>query len=350
MYIPTTYTVENVRKGHPDKICDQISDAILDAYLKEDPRARVAIESFGAHGLLTIGGEITSSAQIDVEHIARTVYRSLGFDSPLEVVLQIAKQSTEIATGVDRDGAGDQGIMYGYATNETPEFLPRAVVYSARIVALLDTQEIQEKLPWLRPDGKTQVTIANDVVTTVVVSVQHTPEATAEIIREGILTHVLRPIFGSQIDTIECIINPSGQFTIGGFDADTGLTGRKIMIDTYGGIIPHGGGCFSGKDATKVDRSAAYMARYAAKSMVAAGLSSQVLVSVAYAIGKAEPVMVQATGAQGEDLTAALLKQFDFRPQAIIAELALRTPLYASVAAYGHFIHADAPWEQVKHF
>ncbi len=346
MYIPKTYTVENVRRGHPDKVCDQISDAILDAYLALDPKARVAVESFGAHGLLTIGGEITSSAHVNVEEIAREVYRSIGFTSAIELRTQIVKQSPEIAAGVDHDGAGDQGIMYGFATNETPEMLPKAVVYGARVVELLDTPEIKAQLPWLLPDGKTQITMADGKVAAIVVSVQHEAHVSHEEIERGITEHVLAPVFGGELAGAKVIINPSGLFTIGGFDADTGLTGRKIMIDTYGGIVPHGGGCFSGKDATKVDRSAAYMARYAARALVAQGLAKEALVSVAYAIGVAEPVMLAAVDEEGRDLTALLKERFDFRPHAIIERLGLRNPIYKKVAAYGHFAHKDAPWEQ----
>lgn len=344
----STYTVENVRRGHPDKVCDQISDAILDAYLLLDPKARVAVESFGAHGLLTIGGEITSTASVDIETIARDVYRSIGFTSDIEVSLRIVKQSPEIGEGVDRDGAGDQGIMYGYATNETPEYLPKATVLGARIVEMLDTARVRTALPWLRPDGKTQVTIEHDILRTVVVSVQHDPSATHEIITAGIIEQVLRPVLGDELaPDVNIIINPSGLFTIGGFDADTGLTGRKIMIDTYGGVIPHGGGCFSGKDATKVDRSAAYMARFAAKNLVAAGFANEVLVSVAYAIGKIDPVMLTATGENGRDLTPVLIQHFDFRPQAIIERLDLRKPGFRKAAAYGHFVDPTFTWEQV---
>ena len=347
MYVPRSYTVENVRRGHPDKVCDQISDAILDAYLAQDPFARVAIESFGAHGLLTIGGEITSTADVDVEAIARKVYKDIGFDSAIEVATRIVKQSPEIAAGVDADGAGDQGIMYGYATKETPEMLPLGVVYAARIVEMLDSAKIKQALPWLLPDGKAQVTIFQDAVSVVVVSVQHREDVSHEDIERGITEHVLDPIFGDSLAKAAVIINPSGLFTIGGFDADTGLTGRKIMIDTYGGIVAHGGGCFSGKDATKVDRSAAYMARFAAKNLVAAGYAGEVIVSVAYAIGRAEPVMLSARNGDGADMTPVLLQHFDFRPAAIIERLALRDAVYQRTAAYGHFADPTCAWEQI---
>ena len=339
--------MENVRRGHPDKVCDQISDALLDAYLSQDPYARVAVECFGCHGLLTIGGEVTSTATVDHEAIAREVYRSIGFTSDIEVVVRIVAQSPEIAGGVDRDGAGDQGIMYGYATGETPEFLPLGVVLGAKIVETLDTPDMQQKLPWLLPDGKAQVTVTDGVVSTIVVSVQHAETVTQEDIRGDIRQHVLVPVFGDKLAAAKVIINPSGAFSIGGFDADTGLTGRKIEIDTYGGVTPHGGGCFSGKDATKVDRSAAYMARLAAKKLVSGRHGKEILVSVAYAIGQAEPVMLTAVNEEGTDLSGILKETFDFRPQAIIERLGLRTPLYRKVAAYGHFVHADAPWEQL---
>lgn len=347
MQTPKTYTVENVRRGHPDKVCDQISDAILDAYLAQDPDARVAIESFGAHGLLTIGGEITSTADVDVAAIARQVYKEIGFDTEIEVVTRIVKQSPEISAAADRDGAGDQGIMYGYATNETPEMLPKGVVYAAKIVEKLDSEKIRAALPWLLPDGKAQVTMNADRPSVIVVSVQHMPEVGHEEIERSVRELVLLPVFGDELAGASVIINPSGQFTIGGFDADTGLTGRKIMIDTYGGIIPHGGGCFSGKDATKVDRSAAYMARFAAKSLVAAGYAAEVTVSVAYAIGRAEPVMLTAINSTGADLTPVLARHFDFRPGAIAERLGLRDPIYRRTAAYGHFANPTFPWEQI---
>ena len=346
MHIPKLYTVENVRRGHPDKVCDQISDAILDAYLAQDPFARVAVESFGAHGLLTIGGEITSTAHVDIEAVAREVYLSIGFTSAIVVLTQIVQQSPEIAAGVDHDGAGDQGIMYGFATNETSEMLPRAVVYGARIVELLDTADTKTKLPWLLPDGKTQITMENGRLHTVVVSVQHEESATHQDIEKGITEHILLPLFGAELANAKVIINPSGLFTIGGFDADTGLTGRKIMIDTYGGIIPHGGGCFSGKDATKVDRSAAYMARHAAKWLVSQGRAQEALVAVAYAIGVADPVMLTATDENGKDISEVLHTQFDFRPKSIIEKLQLRQPVYKNVAAHGHFIHQNSSWEK----
>jgi len=347
MYIPNTYTVENVRRGHPDKVCDQISDAILDAYLTQDPNARVAVEAFGAHGLLTIGGEITSTGDVDVEAIAREVYKDIGFESEIEIVMRLVKQSPEISAAADRDGAGDQGIMYGYATHETPEMLPRGVVYAANIVKALDSAKIHAALPWLLPDGKAQVTMDEDRLRVVVVSVQHRAGTALEEIERGVRELVLEPLFGDELLSAEVIINPSGQFTIGGFDADTGLTGRKIMIDTYGGIVAHGGGCFSGKDATKVDRSAAYMARFAAKSLVAAGYASEVIVSVAYAIGRAEPVMLRAMNGSGADLTPVLARHFDFRPGAIAERLGLRDPLYRRTAAYGHFSNPTFPWEQI---
>lgn len=346
MLTQKTYTVENVRKGHPDKVCDQISDALLDAYLQGDPQSRVAVECFGCHGLLTIGGEVTSRASVDHVAIAREVYRSIGFANDIEVVVRIVQQSPEISDGVDREGAGDQGIMYGYATAETPELLPLGVVLAGRIVERLDSAEVKARLAWLRPDGKAQVTVTEGRVSVVVVSVQHDETATNETIAHDIREHVLESIFGGSLDSITVIINPSGAFTIGGFDADTGLTGRKIEIDTYGGVTPHGGGCFSGKDATKVDRSAAYMARLAARVLVGAGLGREVLVSVAYAIGKAEPVMLAATNEAGADLTAELISRFDFRPKAIIEYLGLRQPIYRQTAMHGHFFHKNTSWER----
>ena len=343
----STYTVESVTAGHPDKVCDQISDSLLDAYLEQDPRSRVAVESFGGHGLLVIGGEVTSRGAIDAEDVARRVYRDIGYADDLRVLVNLAAQSPDIALGVDPGGAGDQGIMYGYATDETPTFLPRAVVLAHALARGLETLRRDDPtMSWLRPDGKTQVTVRDGRVTTVLVSTQHDPAWRTEDIRAALLPKLIAPAVGD-LDGVEVIVNPTGNFVQGGFAADTGLTGRKIMVDTYGGLAPHGGGAFSGKDATKVDRSAAYMARFVAKNLVAQGLAQECLVAVAYAIGRAEPVMVSAVDESGRALPPAALAQFDFRPAAIIERLGLTRPLFRRTAAYGHFGKDDLPWEQV---
>lgn len=352
----STYTVESVTSGHPDKVCDQISDAILDAYLEQDPLSRVAVETFGSHGLLVIGGEVTSCGVVDAEAIARKVYREIGYHDELNVITNIVQQSPDIAQGVDTGGAGDQGIMYGYATNEMPEFLPRAVVLAHRLSSGLEKLRKDGTLPWLGPDGKTQVTMKDGKLVTVLVSTQHEANVDQATIREELIKHLIEPIIQNVVNTnskvlrqaqddIQILINPTGAFTIGGFAADTGLTGRKIMVDTYGGLIPHGGGAFSGKDATKVDRSAAYMARFVARDLVSKGHANECLVSVAYAIGRAEPVMVQAVDGTGRAIPVSLLSSYDFRPRAIIERLGLRRPIFRPTAAYGHFGKPGLPWE-----
>jgi S-adenosylmethionine synthetase len=293
-----------------------------------------------------IGGEVTSLGQVDAEQIARRIYREIGYSDELRVVTNITQQSPDISQGVDTGGAGDQGIMYGFATNETPEYLPRAVVLAHKLSSGLEKLRRSGKLPWLGPDGKTQVTVQNGNLKTIVVSTQHSEEVGQDMIREELVKELITPLV-KELDGIDVLVNPTGKFTIGGFEADTGLTGRKIMVDTYGGLIPHGGGCFSGKDPTKVDRSAAYMARFAAKNIVAQGLAGQCLVSVAYAIGQAEPVMVSAVDGQGNELSKAVLDQYDFRPLAILDRLSLRHPIYQQTAAYGHFGKEGLPWEGV---
>ncbi|MFA5185226.1 MAG: methionine adenosyltransferase [Patescibacteria group bacterium] len=357
MFHSSSYTVESVTSGHPDKVCDQISDAILDAYLVQDPQSRVAVESFGGHGLLVIGGEVTSRGSVDAEAIARQVYRDIGYADDLRVITNIVQQSPDIAQGVDTGGAGDQGIMYGYATNETLEYLPRALVLAHGLSSGLERLRKSGELGWLRPDGKTQVTVRDGKLETILVSTQHAAEVAQEEIREKLIEKLIRPAVENQKsldrardDGYEVLVNPTGKFEQGGFFADTGLTGRKIMVDTYGGLAPHGGGAFSGKDATKVDRSAAYMARFVAKNIVANGLADECLVSVAYAIGRAEPVMVQAVDGKGEVISAGMLSKFDFRPQAIIERLGLRSPIFKQTAAYGHFGKAGLPWEQIIGF
>ncbi|MCE9548880.1 methionine adenosyltransferase [Candidatus Nomurabacteria bacterium] len=343
------YTVESVTSGHPDKVCDQISDAILDAYLKADPKSRVAVETFGGHNKLVIGGEVTSKGKVDYVKIARQVYKDIGYTDKLEISAHIVTQSPDIAMGVDTGGAGDQGIMYGFATNETPEFLPKGVVLAHKLAKRLEEARKKGQIKWLQPDGKTQVTYTNGKLKTVLISTQHSKNVTQEEIKKEITKKIILPLLSpEERKKVKILINPTGQFIAGGFEADTGLTGRKIMVDTYGGLIPHGGGCFSGKDSTKVDRSAAYMARYVAKNLVASGYGKEVLVSVAYAIGMAEPLMVEAINEKGKDLADIVRKNFDFKPLSIIKQLGLRNPIFKQTAAYGHFGKKNLPWEKVK--
>lgn len=345
-----SYTVESVTSGHPDKICDQISDAVLDECLKQDPTSRVAIETYGCHGLLVVGGELTSSAHVDFESVARGVYRDIGHTGDLEVVTRVVQQSPDIAQGVDTGGAGDQGIMYGYATDETSEYLPSAVVKVHELARGLEhLRRVNPLFSWVKPDGKTQITMRDGRIATVLISTQHDEAIDQASIKNLLIEHLIIPTIGD-LTGIEVLVNPTGKFVRGGFDADAGLTGRKLMVDTYGGLIPHGGGCFSGKDATKVDRSAAYMARFAAKNVVANGHAKRCLVSVAYAIGRAEPLMVEAVNEHGESIADIVREKFDFRPRAIIDRLGLRRPVYRSTAAYGHFTDPHAPWEQVVDF
>ncbi len=341
-------TSESVTEGHPDKVCDQIADMLLDEYLRRDQNSRVAVEVFGSHGMLVVGGEVTSSAELDVEGLAKKLYRDIGYDEQLETFVNIEQQSGDIAQGVDTGGAGDQGIMYGYATAETKEYMPPTVVFAHELAKrLADLRRHDPAFSWLGPDGKSQVTMDRGRVKAVVVSTQHSPDIEQEQIRQMLLESLILPVFGD-IEGVDVHINPTGRFVVGGFTADTGLTGRKLMVDTYGGLIPHGGGAFSGKDATKVDRSAAYMSRFAAKNLVANGYAKKCLVSVAYAIGKAEPVMLTARSEDGRDLSLLLKKYFDFRPRAIIERLALRRPIFKETAAYGHFGRPQFPWEQIS--
>ena len=373
------FTSESVTEGHPDKLCDQVSDAVLDAILADDPNARVACETFAGPGMITVMGEITTSTYVDINSIVRKTVVEIGYDSPEKsfngrtcaVMTAIHEQSPDIAMGVDdaletrsadeKDtGAGDQGMMFGYACTETPERMPLPIALSHRLARRLAEVRKNGTLPWLYPDGKTQVTVAYEdgkpvAVDTVVISAQHAPEISQETILNEILKHVIVPVVPKDLLTSDTrfLINPTGRFVIGGPAGDTGLTGRKIIVDTYGGYAPHGGGCFSGKDPTKVDRSAAYAARYAAKNVVAAGLADRCQIQLAYAIGVAEPVSVLVdtfgTGKAGdEEISAAVRKVFDFRPAAIIRDLDLRRPIYRQTAAYGHFgrTDIDLPWEK----
>ncbi len=340
-----TYTVESVTNGHPDKVCDQISDAILDECLRQDPMSRVAVETFGSHGHLVLGGEVTTKAKVDYKKIAANVYRSIGYTKPLDIQVFIVEQSPDIAQGVNTGGAGDQGIMYGFATTETPEFLPTGVVLVHKMAKRLQEAREKKEIKWLKPDGKTQITILDGKIATALVSTQHDKSVGHDEVMETVTKKIIAPIVGS-LKGIEVLVNPTGSFVQGGFEADAGLTGRKIMVDTYGGLICHGGGAFSGKDLTKVDRSAAYMCRFVAKNLVANGYAKDCLVSVAYAIGHIEPLMVHAIDEKGKSLASLVKKNFDFRPLAIIDRLDLRKPWYQETAAYGHFGKKGLPWEK----
>ncbi len=373
------FTSESVTEGHPDKLCDQISDAVLDAILKEDPMARVACETFATTGMITVMGEITTSAWVDIQEIARKTAIDVGYDSgetyfnghTCAVLTAIHSQSPDIAMGVDEAlegreenlgdiGAGDQGMMFGFACDETPEKLPMPIALSHRLSRQLARARKEKILPWLRPDGKTQVTVVYEdgkpvAVDTIVLSTQHAESVSQEEIREGVLREVIRPVIPKELmrEETRILVNPTGRFVMGGPAADTGLTGRKIIVDTYGGYAPHGGGCFSGKDPTKVDRSAAYAARWAAKNIVAAGLAKKCQLQLAYAIGVARPVSINVdtfgTGTiPDERLEKIVSRVFDFRPAAIIRDLDLRRPIYRQTAAYGHFGRPDLdlPWER----
>ncbi|MGO4547494.1 methionine adenosyltransferase [Paenibacillus sp. 2TAB23] len=380
------FTSESVTEGHPDKICDQISDAVLDAFLEADPHARVACEVSVATGLVLVIGEISSRADyVDISAIARRTIKEIGYtrakygfdSSTCAVLTSLNEQSADIAQGVNaaletRDGkdmkqenedigAGDQGLMFGFATNETPELMPLPIALSHRIARRLSEVRKNETLAYLRPDGKTQVTIEYADgkplrVDTIVVSTQHAEEITLEQIQQDILEHVIKPVVPVEWLDAETkyFINPTGRFVIGGPQGDAGLTGRKIIVDTYGGYARHGGGAFSGKDPTKVDRSAAYAARYVAKNIVAAGLADKCEIQLAYAIGVAQPVSINVdtygTGKIGEDkLVDLITSNFDLRPAGIIKMLDLRRPIYRQTAAYGHFgrTDIDLPWERV---
>ena len=345
-HLLTTYSTESVTNGHPDKVCDQMSDAILDACLTEDPTSRVAVETFGSHGTLMIGGEVTTQATVDYGKIAEQVYRDIGYTEELDILSRVVTQSPDIAQGVDTGGAGDQGIMYGYATDETPEYLPKGVVLAHALARKLEDLRTSNTLPWLRPDGKTQVTLADGKLVNALTSTQHTEDVELETIRKELTEKLFTPVLGD-LSGVELLVNPTGRFVQGGFEADAGLTGRKIMVDTYGGLMPHGGGAFSGKDATKVDRSAAYMCRFVAKNLVAAGHAKKALVTVAYAIGKIDPVMVEAYGDDDQNLTEIVNKNFDFRPNAIRERLGLTRPIFRETAAYGHFGVGGRSWEEI---
>jgi S-adenosylmethionine synthetase len=364
------FTSESVSEGHPDKICDQVSDAVLDAVLAEDPTGRVACECYATTGMIVVGGEITTNTYIDLPKLVRKVIREIGytkaeyrFDADSCAVINVInKQSGDIAQGVDTGGAGDQGMMFGYACKETPEYMPAALMYSHKLVEKL--ADIRKKdlelMPYLRPDAKAQVTVAYDDagkitgVTTIVVSTQHDPGVSQEQIAEDIKKHVVPAVIPANMIGPDTVfhINPTGKFEIGGPHGDTGLTGRKIIVDTYGGKAPHGGGAFSGKDPTKVDRSAAYAARHLAKNIVAAGLAEQCTIQVSYAIGVKEPVSLlvdmHGTGTISSDVVSSfIMKNIDLSPKGIIERLKLQRPIYRATAAYGHFGRNEFPWEQL---
>ena len=353
-------TAESVTEGHPDKLCDTIADAVLDACLLGDPDSRVACEVLATAGKITVAGEITTNSVPDIPHIVCKTVRRIGYSGNYEVEVDVHDQSPDIAEAVNGENevtAGDQGIVYGYACRETPQLLPLPVVLAHRITLGLTEARRNHLLEWLKPDGKAQVSVEYADgkpmrVATVVVSTQHKPEVSQKELREAVYQLILVPALGEYLDqNTGVLINPSGSFVLGGFEADTGLTGRKLMVDTYGGIVPHGGGALSGKDCTKVDRSGAYMARYLAKNIVAAGLAEKCTVSMAYAIGKAEPLYVQAdthgTGKYPDTVLEEAVKLiFDLTPTGMANTLQLMEPIYQKYCNYGHFTHQSAPWEQ----
>ncbi len=372
------FTSESVSEGHPDKVCDQISDSVLDSLLEQDKTSRVAVESFVTTGLALVGGEVTTKGYVDVQKIVRNIIREIGyteagvgFDADsCSVLSALHSQSPDIARGVDVGGAGDQGMMFGYASTETPELMPMPIMYAHKLVKrLADVRKKKSSLmPYIRPDAKSQVTVEYNGkkpirVTTIVVSTQHGPTVNQDRIREDVIEHIIKPIIPEEMldKKTKILVNPTGRFEVGGPHGDTGVTGRKVIVDTYGGRAPHGGGAFSGKDPTKVDRSAAYAARHLAKNIVAAGLASECLIQVAYAIGIAEPVSIFAqtfgTGMVPDyELDQVLQKHsvaggpFDLTPRGIIERLNLRRPIYRKTAAYGHFgrDEKEFTWEHLN--
>jgi S-adenosylmethionine synthetase len=358
------FTSESVSEGHPDKVSDQISDAILDAILAQDPTARVAAETLCNTGLVVLAGEITTTANVDYIHVARDTIRQIGYDNTeygidykgCAVLVAYDKQSPDIAQGVDKahddgldQGAGDQGLMFGYAVDETPELMPLPIHLAHRLVERQADLRRDGRLNWLRPDAKSQVTLRYvdgkpDSIDTIVLSTQHSPDISLEKLREAVIEEIIKPVLPKELikGEIKYLVNPTGRFVIGGPQGDCGLTGRKIIVDTYGGSAPHGGGAFSGKDPSKVDRSAAYAGRYVAKNIVAAGLASRCLVQISYAIGVAQPTSVMittyGTGKVSDEKIAELVRtHFDLRPKGIVKMLNLLRPIYRKTAAYGHF-------------
>jgi S-adenosylmethionine synthetase len=368
------FTSESVTEGHPDKMCDQISDAVLDAIYKEDPNARVAVECLTKTGFVVVAGEVTTNTYVDIQKIARKTILEIGYNKPefgfegatCGVLAAISEQSPDIAQGVnegeglyDEQGAGDQGLMFGYATNETPEFMPLPITLAHKLAQRLASARKRGEVWYLRPDGKSQVTVEYENgtpkrVDTVVISTQHHPDVDLETVRKDMVEKIIKPICHEWIDEkTKYFVNPTGKFVIGGPVGDAGLTGRKIIVDTYGGHGSHGGGCFSGKDPSKVDRSASYYARYVAKNIVASGLADKCEIQVAYAIGVSQPVSILVdtfgTGKLNDEKISELVKQhFDFRPKAIIDQLQLRRPIFQKTAAYGHFGRNDPDfvWEK----
>lgn len=364
------FTSESVSEGHPDKICDQVSDAVLDAMLKDDSASRVACECFATTGMIVVGGEITTNTYIDLQSLVRGVIRNIGYDKAgyrfdadsCSVVNVINHQSQDIAMGVDTGGAGDQGMMFGYASKETPEYMPAPIMFAHKLVKRLsDLRKNHDVMPYLRPDAKSQVTIEygdNDEIIridTIVISAQHDPHVTQQQIRDDVIENVIKAVIPREYidENTKYHINPTGQFVIGGPHGDTGLTGRKIIVDTYGGRAPHGGGAFSGKDPTKVDRSAAYAARHLAKNIVASGIAGECTIQLSYAIGVAEPVSIHITTNKNSKVSDFELANFikgniDLSPKGIIERFNLRRPIYSQTAAYGHFGKPELPWEQLE--
>lgn len=362
------FTSESVSEGHPDKLCDQVSDAVLDALLENDPDARCACECFASTGMILVGGEIKTSQYVDLQTIARDVIKDIGytkaeyrFDADSCAVINVInQQSADIAMGVDTGGAGDQGIMFGYATNETPELMPAPLMYSHRLMQELATvRKAGNIMKYLRPDSKSQVTIEytpdNQIkrVHTVVVSTQHDPDVNQAQIKQDLIENVITKVIPAQYLDENTIyhVNPTGNFVIGGPHGDSGLTGRKIIVDTYGGKAPHGGGAFSGKDATKVDRSAAYAARHIAKNIVAAGVANECTIQLSYAIGVAQPISIHLDLKGSEvdtyDLSQFIINNIDLTPKGIITRLGLKRPIFRATAAYGHFGRNEFPWENL---
>lgn len=364
------FTSESVSEGHPDKICDQVSDAVLDAMLRDDPNSRVACECFASTGMIVVGGEITTNTYVDLQKLVRNVIREIGYEhagyrfdaDSCSVVNVINHQSPDIAMGVDTGGAGDQGMMFGYATDETPEYMPATLIFSHKLVRELATiRKAGEKMKYLRPDSKSQVTIEynenNEIVRvdTVVVSTQHDPDVSQEQIKKDVIEQVINKIIPAELmdENTKFYVNPTGRFEIGGPHGDTGLTGRKIIVDTYGGRASHGGGAFSGKDPSKVDRSAAYAARHLAKNIVASGIAKQCTIQLSYAIGIAQPVSIfvdtNRTGKVSDIAIAKFIKEnIDLTPKGIIERFQLLRPIYQATAAYGHFGRDEFPWENLE--